>query len=430
MTRFSVVLQTSPFTMRFTLETVIAALPLFITAAPRHAKQRGAAVPLSKLSSPVNADKSVNFEALNSHIAATTAKILHGFGNFEKNTGASHPSAMKGAWKRDPSGLPLISLDDPLDRFFGTISIGTPPRNFAVLFDTGSSDVILPGPECDNTCDGHGIYDPEASSTSADLGKPFSINFTGGASSFGNQYTDNVTIVGLTATDQTLGAAAHYSEALQSWQFAGDGLLGMASQSISSFDQSPFFQTLVRQDQTVEPVFAFSLAYTAPELYLGGTNPDLYTGDFTWAPVTQQGHWLVNIDSVVGNEQHVLTNVPGIIDTGSVLICGFPEDVTIFYAAVGGIPVPSEPGFYSFPCDAVPSVSLTFGGRSFPIPAETFNIGFHSGDSSQCIGSIFAGNVAETWIVGTAFLESVYIAFDVAEMRVGFATLNDASGLA
>ncbi|KAF9219390.1 acid protease [Gyrodon lividus] len=409
--------------MRFTLATVVTALPLFIAAAPRPAKQRGTAVPLSKLSSLVMADQSVNFEALNSHIAATTAKIHHGFDNFEKNTGASLPSAMKGAWKRDSSALPLISLSDPLDRWFGTISIGTPPRNFAVLFDTGSSDVILPGPECDNTCYGHTIYDPEASLTSAALRKFFSINFVGGASSFGNQYSDNVTIVGLTATDQALGTAAYYSEALQIGQFAGDGLLGMAFQSISRLNQRPFFQTLISQDQIEEPMFAFSLATPRPEIYLGGTNPDMYTGDFTWAPIIQQGHWRVNIDSVVCNGQNVLNNVPGIIDTGSLFIIGPPEDVAALYAAVGSIPVLGEPGFYSFPCDAVPSVSFTFGDRSFPIPAEILNMEPSENDPSQCIGSIYAGNFVRTWIVGNTFLSTVYTAFDVANQRVGFATL-------
>ncbi|KAF9219665.1 acid protease [Gyrodon lividus] len=409
--------------MRFTLATVITALPFFIDAAPRLAKQRGTAVPLSKLSSLVMANQGVvNFEALNSHIAATTAKILHGFDNFEKNTGASHPSAMKGALKRDSGALPFVSLSDPLGRLFGTISIGTPPRNFAVLFDTGSSDVILPGPQCDN-CDGHAIYNPAASLTSTDPGLSFSINFVGGASSFGNQYTDNVTIVELMATDQTLGAAAHYSEALQIWQFAGDGLLGMAFQSISMFDQSPFFQTLVSQDQIDEPVFAFSLEAPGPEIYLGGTNPDMYTGDFTWVVIIQQGHWRVNIDSVVGNGQNVLSNVPGIMDTGTILILGPSEDVATLYAAVGGIPVPSEPGFYSFPCDSVPSVSFTFGGRSFPIPAETLSMGAFGNDPPQCVGSIIAGTTVRTWIVGNAFLSSVYTAFDVANLRVGFATL-------
>ncbi|KAF9220331.1 acid protease, partial [Gyrodon lividus] len=293
------------------------------------------------------------------------------------------------------------------------------------LFDTGSSDVLLPGPQCDNTCDGHAIYDPEASLTSADLGKPFSINFVGGASSFGNGYTDNVTIVGLTAIDQTLAVAAHYSEALQIQQFAGDGLLGMAPQSDTMANHRPFFQTLVSQGQTDEPVFAFSLAAPEPELYLGGTNPDRYTGDFTWAPVIPPGHWRVNIDSVVGNGQNVLTNVLAVIDTGSVAIVGPPAHVAALYATVGGIRVPTNPGFYYFPCDAVPSVSFTFDGRAFPIPAETVGMGPYTGDPSQCVGSIVAGNVREfrTWIVGTPFLSGVYTAFDLGNLRVGIATL-------
>ncbi|KAF9219634.1 acid protease [Gyrodon lividus] len=409
--------------MGFTLATVITALPLFIAAAPRPTKQRGTAVPLSKHSLLVMADQSVDFEALNSHIAATTAKIIHGFGSFEKNTGALHPSTMKGTWKHDPIRLPLMSLDDPLDHSFRTISIGTPPRNFTVLFDTGSSNVILPGPQCDNTCNGQAIYDPEASLTSADLGESFSTNFMGGASSFGNQYTNNVTVVGLTATDQTLGAAAHYSEALQSLQFTRDGLLGMAFQSISRFNQSPFFQTLISQNQIDEPMFVFSLATPGPEIYLGGTNPAMYTGDFIWAPVIQQSHWRVNIDSIVCNGQDVLSNVPGIMDMGSILILGPSEDVVALYVAVGGIPVPSQLGFYSFPCDAVPSVSFTFSDRSFPITTEILNMELSENDPSQCIGSIYAGNIVQTWIVGKAFLSSVYTAFNVANHCVGFATL-------
>ncbi|KAF9219024.1 acid protease [Gyrodon lividus] len=408
--------------MRFTHATVIIALPFFVTAAHQPVEQTGRMIPLFKLSSLVNADKSVNFEALNSHTASTTAKILRGFDNFEKNTGASHPSAVKGAWKRDSGGLPLAPLHDAFNRWFGTISIGTPPRNFAVLFDTGSSDLLLPGAQCDDTCNGHALYDPEASLTSLDLKKPFTLGFMGGAKAFGDQYTDNVTIVGLTANRQTFAVAVHYSEGLQIERFHADGLLGMAFQSISALDQSPFFQTLVSQDQTVEPVFAFSFAAPTPELYLGGTNPDMYTGDFAWAPVIQQAHWQVNIDSVVGNGQNVLTNVAGVIDTGTFLIYGAPLDVAALYAAIGGTPFPSDPGFYSFPCDAVPSVSFTLGGTSFPVPAETLNMGSYGDDPSKCIGSIFAG-AFKTWIVGTVFLDSVYTAFDVANLRVGFATL-------
>ncbi|KAF9225635.1 acid protease [Gyrodon lividus] len=385
--------------MRLTLATVIATLLFFVAAASQPTKQRGTAIPLSKLSSLVNADQCVNFEALNYHIASTTTKILRGFDNFEKNTGASHPSAQK----RHSGGLPLPSLGDHLNRWFGTISVGTPPRNFVVMFDTGSRDVdlVLPGIDCDHSCNGHAIYDPGASLTSAELGGPFLAQFAGGDSVFGYQYTDNVTIVGLTATHQTLGAAVHYSPGLEIGAFVGD---------------------VVTEGQTDEPVFAFNFAAPRPELYLGGTNPDMYTGKFTWTPVTHKGYWEVNIDSVAGNGQNVLTNVAGIIDTGTLFIRGFPWHVAALYAAIGGAPFDLDEGLYSFPCDAVPSVSFTFGGTSFPIPAESFSMGFDPDNVSQCIGAIGAGP-APFWVVGTRFLNGVYTAFDVSNERVGFATL-------
>ncbi|KAF9218827.1 acid protease [Gyrodon lividus] len=406
--RFSVLLQTSLPTMRFTLATVITALPFFIAAVPQLAKQRGTAIPLSKLSSLVNADESVDSEALNSHIASTTAKILHGFDNFEKNTGASHPLAVKGVLNRDSDGLPLASLGDHLNRWFGTISVGTPPRNFA-------------GIDCDYSCDGHTMYDPKAFSTSIELGKTFSAQFGGGDRASGHQYNDNVTTVGLTATHQTLGAALHYSEGFQIARFAGDGLLGMGFQAFSHYDQSPFFQTLIAEGQTDEPVFAFSFAAPGPELYLGGTNPDMYTGDFIWTPATQQ-NWQVNIDSIAGNGRNVLTNVPAIIDTGTILIFGNPSEVAALYAAIGGTPLHGNPCLYSFPCRAVPSVGLTFSGTSFPIPAENLNIGFDYDNPSQCVGAIAAWTFP-FWLVGTRFLSSVYTAFDPSNELIGFATL-------
>ncbi|KAF9222126.1 acid protease [Gyrodon lividus] len=408
--------------MHLTFPTVITALPFLISAAPQSAKQRGTAIPLSKFSSLVNVDQSVNFEALNSHIASTTAKILRGFDNFEKNTGASHPSAVKGARKRNSGGLPLSSLGDHLHRWFGMISIGTPPRDFAVMFDTGSSDLVLPGIGCDASCNGHAMYDQRASSTSIQLGMPFNARFGGGDGAFGYQYIDNVTVVGLTVNYQTLGAALHYSEGLRIGKFSGDGLLGMGFQVISHFGHNPFFQNLVNEGQTAEPVFAFNFAALGPELYIGGTNPDMYIGDFTWAPVTQQGFWQVSIDSVVANGRNVLTNVAGIIDTGTLLILGPLSDVALFYAATGGIPFRVNGGSYSFPCDAVPRVSFTFGGTSFPLPTENLVVGFDVDNPSRCVGAIVGGTYP-FWIVGTHFLSSVYTAFDLSNERVGFATL-------
>ncbi|KAF9223949.1 acid protease [Gyrodon lividus] len=409
--------------MDFTLATAIAALLLFVGATPQRAKQGGVAVPLSKRSSLVSSDKNVNSEVVNSYVASTRAKGLRGFDSFEENAGASHPSAVKLGRKRASGGLPLDPFDIAnINIWFGSITVGTPPQIYTVVFDTGSSDFILPGVDCDASCNGHALYDPASSSTSVNLDEPFILLYGSGDTVFGQQHTDNVTIIGLTATHQTFGVASRYSGGFRRERFTADGVMGMAFQSISEFHQSSAFQTLITQGQTDEPVFAFNCAGPRPELYLGGTNPDMYTGDFTYTQVTEQGYWQVNLENVMVNGGVLLTNVDCIMDTGSELIHGHPVDVAIFYGTIGGTPVPENPNFYAFRCDDVPSVSFTFGGRSFPISAESFVFARSDEDQNECYGAIMAGH-EPFWVVGTVFLSHVYTVFDVGNARVGFATL-------
>ncbi|KAF9222842.1 acid protease [Gyrodon lividus] len=406
------------FGMRFTLVTVVVFLPFSVAAGSRPAKQGGKTIPLFKRSSMVNADKSVNIEALKSDVASTTAKILRGLDNFEKNTGALHPSAVKDARKRASAGQ-LLNFNPNPNIWFGLIDVGDPIQVFAVGFDTGSSDLVLPGIDCDGTCDGHEMYDPELSETSFDVEEPFIVHYESGDNAFGKQYTDTVSLNGLTAFEQTLGAASHYSDGFAANKYIPDGLMGMAFQSVSVFNQSPVFQTLVAQGQTDEPMFSFSLAAHDPELYIGGTNPNMYIGEFSWAHVIQHGFWQVNMDNIMGNGQTVLTNVPCIIDTGTDLIHGPSEDVETLYKAIGG--VIDDSGFYFFPCD-ITNVVFTFGGTPFPTPAEALSIGTDPDDPSYCAGAIVPSDMPY-WIVGSIFLSTVYTAFDVVNVRVGFATL-------
>ena len=90
------------------------------------------------------------------------------------------------------------------------------------------------------------------------------------------------------AIGQTLGVAAEYSSNLAIDQFPPDGVMGMAFQSISAYNAPPVFQSLISRSLTDEPVFSFKFATTGSELYLGGANSALYTGNFAYTPVTQQ----------------------------------------------------------------------------------------------------------------------------------------------
>ncbi|EPQ56641.1 acid protease [Gloeophyllum trabeum ATCC 11539] len=410
--------------MRFSTATVLAALPFLVAAAPT-APKVGTKIPLQRRSGLVNPDGTANAQALKNHLAYATGKIAKGFATYERNTGSAHPLAAKKASKRDTGSDSLT--DDAEQLWYGSISVGTPAKEFTVDFDTGSSDLFLPGPDCSENCSGHKTYDPDSSSTSSDRNKDFSLQYGDGSTVSGEQYTDTVTIAGLTAKKQALGAADQYSTGFASDNFPADGLLGMAFKSISEYNANPFFQTLVADGVTSDPVFAFKLSKSGAELDLGGTDSSKYSGDFTYAPVTQEGYWQVDLDAVSVGGKKAVTGLSSIIDTGTTLIVGDSDNVAQLYDAIDGAQDASETigqGYYTVPCDSIPTLSLTFAGKSFDVSPDTFSLGAVQEGSSDCVGGVAAQDgLGDFWIVGDVFLQNVYTAFDVGNSQVGFAEL-------
>jgi cathepsin D len=127
--------------------------------------------------------------------------------------GTPHPSAKSSSTtKRQTGSDPLTDANSEL--WFGDITVGS--TKFTVDFDTGSSDLFLPGPNCDSSCDGHTTYTTDGAK---DAGATFRLGFGDGSSVSGEVFTDSVTVAGLTANPQALGAADQYSTGFQSDQF-------------------------------------------------------------------------------------------------------------------------------------------------------------------------------------------------------------------
>ncbi|KAG6916685.1 hypothetical protein DXG01_005810 [Tephrocybe rancida] len=347
------------------------------------------------------------------------SKIQRGFHAFQKNTGSFHPSDKQRTMKRSTGSL---ELTDDGALWHGTISVGTPPVAF-----TGSSDLFLPGSSCSVNCEGHAVYDTDKSSTAKNLSKNFSLSFADGSVVQGVVFTDTVSIANLTATSQAIGVAARYSAGFAEAQFPPDGLMGMAFPQISEFSENPVFQSLVAQNETTAPQFSFKLSETQSELLLGGVNTDLFSGTLTQVPVVQKGFWQVKLDAVnvAGNETS--TGLSAVVDTGTTMVLGDVDSVRSLYAAIPGSADASNTvgaGFFSFPCSASSDVSLTFGGKSFAISPDTFNLGRISQNSADCVGGVVGAADLQFWIVGDLFLQNVYTVFDVGSSSVGFANLS------
>ncbi|KAI0308568.1 aspartic peptidase domain-containing protein [Amylostereum chailletii] len=291
-------------------------------------------------------------------------------------------------------------------------------------FDTGSSDLFLPGASCGSTCAGHTLYNPNSSTTAKSLGMSFSLAYGDGSTVSGTQYTDTVSVGGIKVAGQTLGAATKYSTGFGSKQFPADGLMGIGFKSISVYNANPPFQSMVAAGAITAPVFGFKLSTSGSELYLGGTNSKLFSGSFTYVPVTTQGYWQVNLGAVTVNGKKVVSSTSSIIDTGTTLIVGDTTNVKAVYAQIPGSKSTGG-GTYSIPCNFSTPLTLTFGSKQFTINPSTFMVGKVSLGSSQCLGGLVAddsiGN--KLWIVGDVFLRNVYTVFDVGNAHVGFATL-------
>ncbi|KAI8865618.1 hypothetical protein GQ42DRAFT_159448 [Ramicandelaber brevisporus] len=104
-------------------------------------------------------------------------------------TPVASPAPKAGKWS--------IPLQYKKSHFVKRSSGGVP-----LTVDKGSPDLILPGANCKSNCNGHTLYDTDASSTKEDLGKSFNTAMEDGATASGEQYTDTVSIAGLTANGQ------------------------------------------------------------------------------------------------------------------------------------------------------------------------------------------------------------------------------------
>ncbi|BGP17269.1 hypothetical protein JCM10213v2_005287 [Rhodosporidiobolus nylandii] len=342
----------------------------------------------------------------------------------------AHTSTSTAAAAAQTGGVSLSDYQDGT-LWYGTISIGTPAKNYIIDFDTGSADLWIPSTNCTSAaCNTHSKYDPSTSSTSASLPtKKLSITYGDGSSTKGTVWTDTVSIAGLTAVGQTFGAAYSLTSDFQDDPY--DGLMGMAYGSISTMGATPLFETLVNEKKVAKSQFSFLLAQTGSELFMGGMNAAHYAaGSTKWYPVASQSYWLLATQANVGDTAvSSLGTFNSIVDTGTSVIVAPTDAAAKFWASVpNSAAYGGAGGYYSMPCDEMDSVDISFSfGTSdkWVVSGASLNLGRVSSGSSRCVGAVVGADIGlgATWILGAAFLENVYSTFDVSTNSVGFSDL-------
>ncbi|XP_011189402.2 lysosomal aspartic protease [Zeugodacus cucurbitae] len=295
---------------------------------------------------------------------------------------------------------PLINFANRI--YYGQITIGTPPQEFLVSFDTGSSNLWVPSIKCSacsQTCLNHQKYNASASSTYVANGTGFYMDYSQGGV-IGYLSEDTVRVGDIVVENQVF--AEILTEVDNSFtQQSYDGILGLGFQSLAVDDVTPVLSNMWSQKLLAQEVFSLYLATDGTsqqggELILGGSDPSRYQGDLYYVNLSKKNRWQIKMNSVYfGDSTLCKDGCEAVVDTGSSLIL-MPDGAFKLFMDV----------FYN--SEHLPDMEFVINGSSFTLPANLVNV--------QKSGS-------DHWVLGAAFLEGFYTEFDMANERIGFGTL-------
>ena len=314
--------------------------------------------------------------------------------------------------------------------YYSYVSFGTPPQTFKTIFDIASNVSWVYSTDCDCQDWGCDVYNHSESSTYVPDGRNVSIETFITVHFEGYLSQDTVRVGSLAVKKQIFLEQVLDNTPI----FTMNAAIGLGYPAVTMQNVSGILYAMFKEGLVEQPVFGFyfkkpkilinaSGAYG--ELTLGGSDPNHFVGQLSYAPVDSEGFWQVKMDGVkigketfddcsVGCEVIMLTSFPFyVVPNGDML-----------NLRLGALPIGEATWVFKcsdFRSGSLPNVTLTINGKGYILSPEDYAIEVDSVCSSLIYDGLIAGPFKDKWLLGNVFMAKYYTEFDAANKRIGFA---------
>jgi cathepsin E len=319
-----------------------------------------------------------------------------------------------------------VPVTNELVSYIASVGVGADDSQFDLIVDTGSSNTWV-GATKKYT----------QTSTSHSTGDSVEVSY--GSGDFeGTEFTDQVTLSSsLVIKSQSIGVASSSSG------FEGvDGIIGigpvdLTEDTVSRTTTVPTVtDNLFSAGTIAENLVAISFEPATSdesangELDFGGTDSSKFTGDITFT--SKVGDFWGISQSVSYGSETIVSNLEGIVDTGTTLLLLVTNSYNAYVKATGAV-LDNTTGLLKVTeaqFNALENLVFTIGGTEFTFTPNAqiwprslnAEIGGVAGDIYLIVSDLGAETEGFSFINGMVWLERFYSVFDTANSRVGFAT--------
>ncbi|KAJ7510367.1 acid protease [Mycena galericulata] len=325
----------------------------------------------------------------------------------------------------------VLNIDGSDTQYLATIPIGTPPRNFSIIMDSGSATFWVGSDNCTydegGPCGNHTFLGGAESSTFVDTGTPWSAGYGSGNAS-GDVVRDNVVVAGMELSNLTFGVA-HRLSAEFTKDPNTDGLMGLARSSLTALKIPTPVEELAKRGLISAAITSYRIPRRTDgiddgEITFGGLDGNRFNhSTLVTVNSVDTGFWVAEMGPVTVNGEDLgLVNKTALLDTGTTLMAASAEDVKTLHDKIPG--AKQGPQGYTVPCNTSAIVALSFGGEAFPINVLELARGSASQKTGDCGSGIGISAQADNrWLVGDTFLKSVYYSTNSDKNTISLARL-------